>query len=190
MKKNIGPKLALYPTPVVVVGTMNGDEPTWTLVAHTGIPSHSKITVSLAGAHFINSCIKKTGVLSVNVVDESWLDRADFCGSVSGARQSKADVFTWTAGEAGTPLINDAKLSMECRVEDVYEIDRFENFICSIASTYADDTVLTEDGKIDIAALGPVLFEMPTYTYLACGEMIADCLSFAKARKDKMAATD
>ena len=79
---------------------------------------------------------------------------------------------------------------MECRVEDVYEIDRFENFICSIASTYADDTVLTEGGKVDIAALSPVLFEMPTYTYLACGEKIADCLSFAKARKDKMAATD
>ena len=88
MKKNIGSKLALYPTPVVVVGAMNGDEPTWTLVAHTGIPSHSKLMVSLAGAHFINGRIKKTGVLSVNIVDESWLDRADFCGSVSGARQS------------------------------------------------------------------------------------------------------
>ena len=190
MKKSIGPKLALYPMPVVVVGAMNGDEPTWTLVAHTGIPSHSKIMVSLAGAHFINSCIEKTGVLSVNVVDESWLDRADFCGSVSGARQSKADVFAWTAGEAGAPLIDDAKLSMECRVEDVYEIDYFENFICSIAGTYADDAIVADDGKVDIAALSPVLFEMPTYTYLACGEKIAECLSFAKAREAEMAVTD
>ena len=98
MKRNIGPKPALYPMPVIVVGAMNGDEPTWTLVAHTGIPSHSKIMVSLAGAHFINQRIKQVGVLSVNVVDESWLDRADFCGSVSGARESKADVFAWTAG--------------------------------------------------------------------------------------------
>ena len=87
MKRNIGPKPALYPMPVIVVGAMNGDEPTWTLVAHTGIPSHSKIMVSLAGAHFINGCIRQTGVLSVSVVDESWLDRADFCGSVSGARE-------------------------------------------------------------------------------------------------------
>lgn len=43
MKRNIGPKPTLYPMPVIVVGAMNGDEPTWTLVAHTGIPSHSKI---------------------------------------------------------------------------------------------------------------------------------------------------
>lgn len=36
----------------------------------------------------------------------------------------------------------------------------------------------------------PVLFEMPTYTYLACGEKIAECLSFAKAREAEMAVTD
>ena len=189
MKRNIGPKPALYPMPVVVVGAMNGDEPTWTLVAHTGIPSHSKIMVSLAGAHFINGCIKQAGVLSVNVVDESWLDRADYCGSVSGARQCKADVFAWTAGEAGAPLIDDARLSMECRVEDVYETDHFENFICSVVGTYADDAIVTEDGKVDVAALSPVLFEMPTYAYLRTGEKVADCLSFARARKGN-ASTD
>ena len=182
MKKSIGSKPALYPVPVIVVGAMNGDQPTWTLVAHTGIPSHSKIMVSLAGAHFINEHVKQAGVFSVNVVDESWLDRADFCGSVSGARESKADVFAWTAGEAGAPLIDDAKLSMECRVEDVYEIDRFENFICSVLGTYADDAIVTEDGKVDVAALRSVLFEMPTYTYLRTGEKIADCLSLAHAR--------
>ena len=71
---------------------------------------------------------------------------------------------------------------MECRVEDVYEVDRFENFVCSVAGIYADDAVLTEDGKVDVAALRPVLFEMPTYTYLRTGEKIADCLSFSRVR--------
>ena len=32
MKKNIGSKLALYPMPIMVIGAMNGDKPTWTLV--------------------------------------------------------------------------------------------------------------------------------------------------------------
>ncbi len=183
MKKNIGSASALYPVPVVVVGAMDGDEPTWTLVAHTGIPSHDRIMVSLAGAHYINGKIKEAGVLSVNVVDESWLDRADFCGSVSGAKESKADVFAWTPGEAGAPVIDDAKLTMECRVEDIYRCGSFENFICSVANTYADESVLDERGKVEAALVKPVLFEMPTYTYLATGERIAPCLSFAKARR-------
>ena len=37
MKKNIGSQLALYPMPVTVVGAMNGDKPTWTLVAHVAL---------------------------------------------------------------------------------------------------------------------------------------------------------
>lgn len=36
-KKNIGPVLALYPCPVIVVGAMAGGKPTWTLAAHAGI---------------------------------------------------------------------------------------------------------------------------------------------------------
>ena len=41
---------------------------------------------------------------------------------------------------------------------------------------------MTEGGKVDVAALRPVLFEMPTYTYLRTGDKVADCLSFAKTR--------
>ncbi len=40
MKKNIGSKLALYPMPITVIGAMNGDKPTWTLVGHLGIIGH------------------------------------------------------------------------------------------------------------------------------------------------------
>ena len=84
MKKNIGPVLALYPMPAVVVGTMNGEKPTWTLAAHVGILGHDKILVSLASAHFINGCIKDGGKLSVSIVDEGMLPEADYVGSVSG----------------------------------------------------------------------------------------------------------
>ena len=47
-KKNIGATLALYPCPVIVVGAMVNDKPTWTLVAHAGTVAHSHLMVSLA----------------------------------------------------------------------------------------------------------------------------------------------
>ena len=40
-KKNIGATLALYPCPVIVVGAMVDDKPTWTLVAHAGTVAQS-----------------------------------------------------------------------------------------------------------------------------------------------------
>ena len=36
MKKNIGKSLALYPTPLVVVGTMVNEKPNYVLVGHVG----------------------------------------------------------------------------------------------------------------------------------------------------------
>ncbi len=47
MKKNIGSLLELYPTPVTVIGAMNGENPTWTLVAHIGIIGHDRLFVNL-----------------------------------------------------------------------------------------------------------------------------------------------
>ena len=64
MTRNIGAKLALYPTPVTVIGAMKEDRPTWTLVAHVGIIGHDRILVSLASSHFINEFINENGKLS------------------------------------------------------------------------------------------------------------------------------
>ena len=73
MKKNIGSLLALYPLPVTVIGAMNGANPTWTLVAHVGIIGHDKVLVSLAKPHFINSIIKETKKLTINLVQQDML---------------------------------------------------------------------------------------------------------------------
>lgn len=35
--EKVVPLPALHPAPVTVIGAMNGERPTWTLVAHVGI---------------------------------------------------------------------------------------------------------------------------------------------------------
>jgi flavin reductase (DIM6/NTAB) family NADH-FMN oxidoreductase RutF len=184
MKKNIGSVLALYPTPTVVVGAMNGEKPTWTLVAHVGIIGHDKILVSLASAHHINQFIKEGGKLSVNIVDEGMLPETDYVGSVSGTNVDKSEVFEYEPGESGTPIIRKAPLTMECSVVDVYNTQGFESFICSIDNTYVEEEHLNEDGKINYNTLKPVLFEFPNYEYLKTGDVIGKCLSFKKSPQD------
>lgn len=151
MKKNIGSQLALYPTPVTVIGVMNGDKPTWTLVAHVGIIGHDRILVSLAASYFINGIIKENKLLSINIVDEGILPQADYSGSVSGAKTDKSNLFRYESGEAGTPMIQKSPLVMECTVVDEYDSPGFESF---------------------------VLFEFPAYEYLKTAEVIGKCLSF------------
>lgn len=178
MKKNIGQKLALYPMPITVIGAMNGDVPTWTLVGHLGIIGHDRVMVSLAAPHFINAKIKETGKLSINLVDENMLPKADFVGSVSGNKTDKSQVFSYDMGDSGAPLISDSPLTIECSVADIYKTPNFESFICTIDNTYVAEEYLNDDGKIDYGKLKPVLFEFPTYQYLKTGDVIGKCLSF------------
>lgn len=179
-KKNIGNKLALYPMPVTVVGTEVNGKVNWLLVAHVGIIGHDRILVSMSDKHYTNQGIIESKKLSVNLVDRKMLPKADYVGSVSGASVDKSGVFDFHWGENGTPVIDASPLAMECNVVDIYKSDGFDNFICSIANTYAAPEVLDDNGKLDYTRLKPVLFEFPTYSYIATGEIIGKCLNLDK----------
>ena len=179
-KKNIGSLLALYPKPMTVVGAEVEGKVNWLVVGHTGIIGHDRILVSMSKSHHTNQGIKKSKRLSVNLVSREMLPKADYVGSVSGAMVDKSEVFAYHTGEYGTPVIDASPLTMECEVVDIYETEGFDNFICAIVNTYAASDVLDSDSKLDYTKLKPVLFEFPTYSYLATGEIIGKCLNLDK----------
>lgn len=179
-KQNLGSLLALYPKPMTVVGTEVEGKVNWLVVGHTGIIGHDRILVSMSKSHYSNQGIRKSKKFSINLVSRDMLPKADYVGSVSGAAADKSDVFDFHWGENGTPLIDESPLTMECDVVDIYETEGFDNFICSIANTYAAPEVLDDNGKLDYTKLKPVLFEFPTYSYIATGEVIGKCLKLDK----------
>lgn len=175
-KKNIGNLLALYPKPMTVVGAKVEGKVNWLVVGHTGIIGHDRILVSMSKQHYTNQGIRQSKKLSINLVSREMLPQADYVGSVSGTTVDKSDVFAYHIGENGTPVIDISPLTMECNVVDIYETDGFDNFICAVVNTYAVPEVLDSSGKLDYTRLKPVLFESPTYSYLATGEVIGKCL--------------
>ena len=176
-KKNIGSLVALYPKPMTVIGAEVEGRVNWLVVGHTGIIGHNRILVSMNKQHYTNQGIKQSKKLSINLVSREMLPDADFVGSVSGQSVDKSKVFDFHFGANGTPMIDKSPLTMECNVVDIYETEGFDNFICSVVNTYAAPDVLDKDGKLDYTRLKPVLFEFPTYSYLATGEVIGKCLN-------------
>lgn len=174
--KEIGNGLALYPTPLTVVGAMVDGKPNYVLVGHLGIIGHDRIMVSLAKPHYTNRGIKENRALTVSMVSEGMLPKADYVGCVSGSKEDKSGVFAYHTGKNGAPIIKESPLVMECEVDDIYETEGFESFICKITAVHADESILGEDGKVDYNKFKPVLFEMPTYKYLRTGDVIGDCM--------------
>lgn len=191
-KQNIGNLLALYPKPMTVVGAEVEGKVNWLVVGHTGIIGHDRILLSMSKSHYTNQGIRKSKKLSVSLVSREMLPKADYVGSVSGASVDKSEVFEYHIGENGTPVIDISPLTMECNVVDIYETDGFDNFICSVVNTYVSPDLLSDNGRPDYTRLKPVLFDFPTYSYLATGEVIGKCLQLdnapAMCAKEPMAA--
>ena len=57
--------------------------------------------VSLAKPHYTNQGIKETRALTVNIVDEAMLEKADRTGCVSGNKTDKSEMFAYIQKEQG-----------------------------------------------------------------------------------------
>lgn len=183
MKDKIGVMNALYPMPVAMVGALVNGKPNFMPIAHVGIlnasPPHL-VSVSMGKVHYTNQGIKEQQTFSLNLPSEPLMRKVDYCGIVSGKKVDKSWVFESVFGELKTaPLIKDCPVSMECRLVNHLELPTHDVFIGEIAATYADETVLTH-GKIDIAKLKPILFDMSSRKYWSLGAAIGDCWDVEK----------
>lgn len=181
MKKNVGAVVGLYPTPVVIVGTEIEGKVNWINIAHIGIIGLDSIMLSMAKAHYTNQGIKKNKVVSVNIVTEDMIVEADYVGIASGHNTDKSQVFRYSEGILkNTPLIDASPISMECELVDNYETKSHDHFILKVIHTHVKEEFINDNGKIDYGILKPILFEMPTRTYLKTGERIGKCWEIGK----------
>ena len=186
MKKKLGGINVLYPTPTVLVGAMVDDKPNFITIAHIGIVNHATphlISLSMGKSHHTNPGIKENKAFSVNIPSENLVAETDYVGLVSGKKTDKSDLFEIFYGELeNAPMIKECPLNMECRLYDTYDTPTHDLFIGEIVETYADESVLAE-GKVDLAKLKPLLFDMSSVKYWSVGEVVAGAWNVGKKLK-------
>lgn len=183
MQKDIGSVMGLYPTPVTVVGVVTEKgRVNFLTIAHVGVVEHGHLLVSIDKAHALSdAAIKANGELSVSLVNQEMLVAADYCGIAKGAKTDKSGVFKHHFGELEkAPVLDDAPVSMACKVVDSIEVGNFTNYILKPEHTYVQEEVLNEKGKIDYEKAAPVLFEFQSAQYLSIGSVIGKCWQIGK----------
>lgn len=184
--KNIGGIVGLYPTPDTVIGTVQNGKINWMNVAHVGVWGIDRMMLSIGKPHYTSKALQVGGNLSVNLVDEAMLVKADYVGIVSGKTVDKSEVFPTFHGQlTDAPLIENAPVAMECVIEEIHETRTHLNCIVRPVNTFVRDDALTEDGKIDFAKIHPILFEMQQTRYLRSGDAVGLCWNMGNAMKNK-----
>jgi flavin reductase (DIM6/NTAB) family NADH-FMN oxidoreductase RutF len=182
--RNVGSVVGLYPTSDTVVGTIQNSKINWMNVAHVGVWGMDCMMLSIGKNHYTAKALHVGANLSVNLVDEGMLVKADYVGIVSGETIDKSEVFPIFRGQlADVPLIENAPVAMECVIKEIHETKTHLNCIVHPVNTYVRDNVLSENGNIDFEKIHPILFEMQQARYLRSGDAVGRCWDIGKSVK-------
>lgn len=182
----IGPVNALYPMPTTLVGSTVNGKPNFLTVAHVGILNHGKpqyLSIGLAKVHYSNDGIRENRTFSICLPSEDLMVETDYCGIMTGKKTDKASLFDIFYGELKTaPMIRQCPVNMELKLHDILDYTTHDIFVGELVQTYSDDKVMT-DGKIDIAKLKPLLFDMASVKYWRLGSAAGNCWNAGKSLK-------
>lgn len=182
MKVNLKNHTMMYPAPAVVASAYdeNGKADACTLAFAT-MCSHHPPAVMIA----INSTLKRKTLKSILQTQEfcvgfgsvEHLAEVDYLWIESGYNEDKlAKInFTPVKGEkVNAPIIDEFKVSLECKVMHVAEVGSHTQITGEIVNVQADESVIDEKGKIIFEKVNPIAYDDITHSYYEMGDKIAD----------------
>lgn len=175
----------IYPMPVVLVGTSIGGKANFMTVGWVSRVNAAPpmLAVGIFNKHYTNEGIKENGTFSVCFPDAGLIEKADYCGIVSGRKADKSKLFTVFYGETKTaPMIGECPLSLECRLVQTVELPTNNLYIGEIVASFADEGCMVQ-GKLDIRRLNPLLLTMPDNRYWTVGEFAGNAWEAGKKLK-------
>jgi flavin reductase (DIM6/NTAB) family NADH-FMN oxidoreductase RutF len=149
----------------------------WFTMVH---PKPPYVLVAMNKAHYTNRGVKENRTFSVNIPSVGSVEKADYCGQVSGRKYDKSDLFETFYGKLKTaPMVKEAAFSAECRLVQTVDLPMEELFIGEIVAAYSEERYLT-DGKPDLKKMQPFMLMQTQQRYAAIGPDIAPAWEVGK----------
>ncbi len=189
MKKSIGAKTLVYPTPVWCIGSYDSNnQPNVMTIAWGGICCSNPVcvTISIREATYTYKNITESGAYTVNIPSIKYVAEADYFGMVSGENVDKFNKTGLTPVPSeivDAPYIKEFPLVLECQVLHAFEIGVHTQFIGEIIDVKADESTLNDNNLPDIEKIKPILFSPENRLYHGVGEKIGKAFDMGKTFK-------
>ena len=186
MRKNFGAKPMVYPMPVFIIGTYDKNgTPNAMNAAWGGISEENEITICVSDDHKTTFNFLETGAFTVSMATADYVKECDYLGIVSGNDVSnkleKCGFNTLKSEFVNAPVIVELPMCIECRVKS-YDKGSCR-LVGEIVNVSADESVLTEKGKIDVFKLRPITYDSSNHKYIVLGEVVGNAFSDGKKIK-------
>ncbi len=188
MKKSLGARTLLFPTPVLMVGTYDGaGKPNLMNAAWGGICCSQPpcVAVSLRKATYSWAAIVGRKAFTVGIASEARMVEADYVGMASGRDVDKfaaTGLTTVRSDLVDAPYAAEFPVVLECRLLHTVEIGLHTQFIGEIIDVKADTAVLGEDGHPDILKIKPLIYDTAHKGYHGVGPLLGRAFSVGKVK--------
>lgn len=185
MLKEIKTRPVIAPHPVLIVGTYAADgTPDAMNVAWGGQCWSNMIALNISTNHKTTENMRIQNGFTVHIADVERVALADYFGIVSGhdpGKLSRVDATVTRGAKVNAPIIEEFVLAMECKVVSMTDNGSGgTRVVGEVVRTVADESILTDDGKVDYGKLRPIAFDSESNTYREIGGIVADAFLIGK----------
>lgn len=175
MRKNFGPKPMCYPMPVYIIATYNADgTPNAMNAAWGGISEEREISICIDSGHKTAENLIARKAFTVSMATAQYMAACDYVGIVSGNKEpdkfAKAGFHATKSEFVDAPLIDELPMALECTLIS-YDPDTCR-LVGEIVNVCVDESVLVENGKVDVQKLAPITYDPMNHHYLVLGEKV------------------
>ena len=192
MKKSIGAKTIVYPTPVFIVGTYDKDgRPNAMNAAWAGICCSSPpcVSIALRKATYTYGNIVEQKAFTVSIPSQDFVREADYFGIATGRTEDKFLIAGLTPEKSelvNAPYVKEFPLCLECKLLHTLEIGLHTQFIGEILDVKAEENVLGDDGKPSIEKVKPLIFSPDNTSYYGLGPHLGKAFSIGKEIRTRL----
>lgn len=145
-----------YPIPAAMVSCGTMEKSNIITVAWTGVinTNPAMVYISVRPERYSYDIIKNTKEFVINLTNEQLAYATDWCGVKSGKDVDKFKEMHLTKEKANfvsCPMIEEAPVSIECRVKEIKELGSHDMFIAEVLAVNADERYFDEKGAFDIS---------------------------------------
>ena len=176
MKKNLGNKTVLAPLPVLIVATYDEQgTPNAMNVAWGGQCGYHHVALNLSLNHKTTENLKHAKAFTLSIATVDTLVISDYFGLVSGHKENKiekAGVHVTRSEFVDAPVIDEYPLTLECKVLEMQEALGEMHVVGEVVNMQADESILDEQGKVDVGKLRPISYDSATHSYRVLGDIV------------------
>lgn len=158
MKRQLNPRTAVVPCPVVLLSVAGEDRPniitlSWVANVCSKPPT---VVAGIRPERHSYDLVKEAGEFVLNIPSTEQIEGTKFAGSRSGREYDKFVEAGFTPEPAtmvDAPMIKECPINIECRTTQIISLGAHDLFIAEVVAVHIDDSTLDEKGDFDASKI-------------------------------------